>query len=106
LPLGRFSPDGRHLALPLLRFHVGPENTIRTQGAVIIVDTATGSEVTRIEAPLREAFEGSPLEWSPDSRFLFVGLGSILSAWDRDTGELTELDDRPTPIRGLAVMRG
>jgi WD40 repeat protein len=105
LPLGRFSPDGRQLALPLLRFGVGEMNMMNAHGAVAILDTATGSEMTRIQNPLSEAYEGSPFEWSPDGRFLFVGLGSILSAWDADTGDLTELDDRPNPIRGLAVTR-
>lgn len=51
LPLGRFSPDGRHLALPLLRFAVDSRNMMNARGAVAIVDTATGSEVTRIHAP-------------------------------------------------------
>lgn len=106
LPLGRFSPDGRQLALPLLRFGVGSRNMTSVQGAVVIVDTVTGSEVTRVQASLSEAFEGSPFDWSPDGRFLFVGLGSVVSAWDRDTGELTELDDPPNPIHGLAVTRG
>jgi hypothetical protein len=106
LPLGRFSPDGRQLALPLLRFGVDPMNMTRVQGAVVIVDTVTGSEVTRVQAALSEAFQGSPFEWSPDGRFLFVGLGFTLLAWDRDTGELTELENRPSPIRGLAVTRG
>src|SRR5918995_687759 len=46
LPLGRFSPDGRHLALPLLRFAVDSRNMMNARGAVAIVDTATGSEVT------------------------------------------------------------
>jgi hypothetical protein len=98
--LGGFSPDGRLLAVPLLRFDAAREPA---QTSIAIIDTATGSEETRIPAPPAQAFDGTPFDWSADSRWLFVGLGTSLSAWNADTGALTQLDAGTSQIRGLVV---
>lgn len=101
LGLGRFSPDGRRLAVPLLRFDAGPEVA---QTSVVIIDTTTGVEVSRIPVPPAQAFEATPFDWSPDGRLLFVGLGTSLSAWDADDGGLRRVAVGRVPIRGLAVI--
>ena len=99
--LGRFSPDGRRLAFPLFRPGSGQA---RERTAIVIVDTTTGAELTRL--PQQDgAFEGAPLAWSPDSRWLFAAAGSRLTAWNASSGELIELHNaRSGPIRGLAVV--
>jgi WD40 repeat protein len=99
--LGRFSPDGRRLALPLYRAASEPAGE---GSAVVIIDTATGAQLTQL--PEREGpFEGAPLDWSPDSQWLFVAAGNRISAWNAGNGDVTEIATRHTgPIRGLAVI--
>ena len=101
IPLGRFSPDGRQLAVPLLRLDTSPA---REQTTIAIVDTATGAETFRIPAPSAQAFDGTPLAWSSDSRLLFVGLGTSLSVWSSDTNAVNQLDASSSRIRGLVVL--
>jgi dipeptidyl aminopeptidase/acylaminoacyl peptidase len=99
--LGRFSPDGRLLALPLFLIESGQSGN-RT--AIVIIDTATGAALTRLPQQ-EDPFEGAPLDWSPDGRWLFAAAGSRLNAWNAGNGELTELhNSRTGPIRGLAVV--
>jgi hypothetical protein len=100
--LGRFSPDERLLAVPMLRFDTGPEPARTT---IVIIDTATGAEASRIPAPPAQVFDGSPFAWSPDSSLLFMGLGTSLSVWNAGTEELIQLDAGTSQIRGLAVTR-
>jgi WD40 repeat protein len=99
--LGRFSPDGRFLALPLFRVQAGRSGD---RAAVVIIDTATGAERTRLPQQTGP-YESAPLAWSSDSRWLFAAIGSRLTAWDTSSGELIELHNaRLGPIRGLAVV--
>jgi hypothetical protein len=99
--LGKFSPDGRRLALPVFRLANGQAGE---RSAVVIIDTVTGAELTRL--PEQEgSFDGTPLDWSPDSQLLFTGAGTRLTAWNASNGELTELDTPPSgPVRGLVVI--
>jgi WD40 repeat protein len=99
--LGRFSPDGRRVALPLFRIEPGRSGD---HSAIVIIDTATGAELARF--PQQDgSFEGAPLDWSPDGQWLFAAAGWRLTAWNASNGELTELyNTRSGPIRGLAVI--
>jgi WD40 repeat protein len=99
---GKFSPDGRRVALPLLRLDA--EQTIQHQ-TIAVFDTATGAELARL--PEREqSFEGTPLDWSPDAQWLFVGAGNRVLAWNAANGDVTRIEPRGSgPIRGLAVIQ-
>ena len=103
-PLGQFSPDGRRIAVPLLRYDADP--AAPTQTTVAINDIASGAEAFRVAASPEHAVDGMPLDWSSDSRLLFVGLGTSLSVWNADTGAVTQLDVGGGQILGLVVTRG
>ena len=98
-----FSQDGRWLALPMFRVAA---SGIVVEAAVVIIDTAAGAVVDRIEARGSAGYQGIPLAWSPDGRWLFLALNGGVNAWNADTGELTELelDNRFRRAAGLTVV--
>lgn len=101
LEFGRFSPDGRWLALPMYSFDNGAPPT---NSATSIIDTAAGAEVARMQEQTRQPFDAVAAAWSPDSQWLFIGLDDGLAAWDVRSRELTPLDDRNRPLLGVAVV--
>ncbi len=99
VPHGRFSPDGRWLALPVYR--------ARRTGAVestsvVVFDLALGAEAFRTEGSALTA-PATPLGWSPDSGYLVVSTGTRLLAWSTTTFQVTELDVRVSPTYALVV---
>ncbi|HSK91961.1 MAG TPA: hypothetical protein VK875_11685 [Euzebyales bacterium] len=98
-PRGRFSPDGRWLALPVYRpRHDGPVD----QSGVAVIDLLVGAEVARIDgSPLTQPH--APLGWSPDSGWLVVSTGTTLQAWSAADRDVTELDIGLSPTYALAV---
>jgi hypothetical protein len=99
-PLGGFSPDGRLLALPLYRPDA-QQGVART--GVAIIDTASGAELSRLQERAPREFAGTALDWSPDSRLLFLTLDSDVSVWNANTGELRRLDIGVPQVYGLVV---
>jgi hypothetical protein len=97
---GRFSPDGRLLALPMFR-----PNSQRglTQTGYAIIDTTTGAELSRLATRRPRELGNAALDWSPDSRLLFVALGGV-SVWNANTAESRELDVGVLRVNGLAVI--
>jgi hypothetical protein len=95
-----FSPDGRWLALPLHEDRGGQgRGTVTT---VAIIDTATGTEVRRLEGSSLSPFD-SPLAWSPDSAWLVHVSGRDLSAWRAADDRIVTIDVELTTVRALAV---
>lgn len=99
LELGHFSPDGRWLALPVYSFGEGSPPMV---SATSIIDTASGAEAARIDEQAWQPFDPVAVAWSPDSRWLFIGLDDGLAAWDARSGELTPLDDHTRPLMAVS----
>ena len=98
LPLGRFSPDGRWLALPLYGSRSGrPEGV-----AVTVIDTSTGAEVFRADGSSVTSF-ATPLAWTPDSRWLLFVSGNTIRAWPAGEPRARRLDVGLRAVRALAV---
>jgi len=102
LEFGHFSPDGRWLALPVYSFGTGSPPT---KSATSIIDTAAGAEVARVDEQTWQPFDPVAVAWSPDSRWLFIGLDDGLAAWDARSGELTPLDGHNRPLMGVTVIQ-
>lgn len=100
LPTGRFSPDGRWLALPV--FRVNPRGGLESP-AVAIIDTATGTEVGRAPGPSVNTVRASAVAWSPDSRWLFVGGGIGIRAWSVQRRAVFDLRIGPGIVRALVA---
>lgn len=99
VPRGRFSPDGRWLALPLYRTH---RSGRVEQSSVAVIDVVSGVEAVRIEgSPL--TVPDTPFSWSPDSKWLAVSTGTRLQLWDAEQGDVIELAVRVAPTYALAV---
>lgn len=100
LPIGAFSPDGRWLAFPRYRTD---ERGRLARVVLSVLDTATGAEVFRTDGtPARP--RGTPLAWSPDSRWLvFVSSGSILG-WQADGAEGAEAVRIATDVGALEAL--
>lgn len=89
--LGRFSPDGRWLALPVF--------TQSARGYITIVDTRTGERVGRPEGSARPF--SSALAWSPDSEWLVLSSGDGIDAWNSGSGGVVNMDTGA--VQALAV---
>jgi RNA polymerase sigma factor (sigma-70 family) len=77
-PPQAFSPDGRLLAVTDPHVLHGP------MAAILVVETATGRKVCRIDAPLGYC---RALEFSPDGRLLAAAGDDALHVWEAATGK-------------------
>lgn len=99
LPVGAFSPDGRWLALPRYR----TEGRGRLQQVVVtVVDTTTGAEVFRADGAAVRPY-GTPLAWSPDSRWLVFVSGRRLQAWPAGGDEAHSIPGDASAVEALAI---
>ena len=99
LPIGAFSPDGRWLALPRYR----AEGRGRLQRVVVtVIDTTTGGEAFRAEGATPRPY-GTPLAWSPDSRWLVFVSGRRLHAWPAGGDDTRSIGGDFGPVEALAV---
>jgi hypothetical protein len=99
LPIGAFSPDGRWLALPLYRTD---EQGRLEQIVLSVLDTATGAEVFRTDGtPARP--RGTPLAWSPDSRWLVFASGGNIRGWQVDGDRAVSIATDVGTVDALAV---
>jgi hypothetical protein len=99
LPIGVFSPDGRWLALPRYR----TEGRGRLQRVLVtVIDTTTGAEAFRAEGAAARPY-GTPLAWSPDSRWLVFVSGRRLHAWPAGGDDARSIGDDVGPVEALAV---
>jgi alkylhydroperoxidase family enzyme len=101
LPTGAFSPDGQWLAFPLYR--IDGAGTLE-QPWIVIIDTATGAEVSRIRGAFTQISSVLPLAWSPDSQWLFVSSPDGITGWSATSGEAAPLALDIEPPRALAVL--
>lgn len=99
VPQGRFSPDGRWLALPIFPARQGLADT--TTG-VVVFDMTLGAEALRIDGSALTQ-PTTPLAWSPDSRWLVISTGTGLRAWSTEDFSVTDLPVRLSPTYALAV---
>lgn len=98
-PQGRFSPDGRWLALPV---HRELPNLQAERSSVAVIDVALGTEIDRIPGSALTA-PVTPFAWSPDSRWLGVSSGTRLHLWSVERGRAAELDLRVPPTFAVAL---
>jgi WD40 repeat protein len=70
----------------------------------VIIDTATGAEVSRIRGAFTQISSVLPLAWSPDSQWLFVSSPDGITGWSATSGEAAPLALDIEPPRALAVL--
>ncbi|CAN5760232.1 hypothetical protein BH23ACT10_BH23ACT10_32720 [soil metagenome] len=99
IPVGRFSPDGRWLALPLYRTR-GRRAVEKV--TVTVIDTTTGVEVFREDGSSVTGLD-QPLAWSPDSEWLMFMSRSEIHAWRAGDEGSTAIDAELRGVRALAV---
>jgi hypothetical protein len=95
---GRFSPDGRRLALAVPGQYFSGRRLVRP-GFVAVLDLATGA-VVRTPGVETQAGRTADVDWSPDGRLL------LLAVWSADRAEVGLWSpDRPAaPVVRLATQ--
>jgi hypothetical protein len=95
---GAFSPDGRWLALPLIRRE---RNFAADDHDIAIIDLTLGAQAQRVEgSPL---VSPTPVAWSDDSRWLAISSGSGIRLWSARTNQVAALDVRLWPTYALTA---
>lgn len=95
---GAFSPDGRWLALPLLRRE---QHFAAERREIAIIDLTIGAQARRVAgSPL---VSPAPVAWSGDSRWLAISSGSGLRLWSARTNQVAELDVDLWPTYALTA---
>lgn len=98
-PGGAFSPDGRFLALTLVRER--PFGGM-DQPMVAVIDVAFGTEIGRMRgSPL--TLPRTPVGWSRDGAWLAVSTGSRLQLWSTEQRRAHDLDVSLSPTYAIAV---
>ena len=77
---GRFSPDGRRLALAVPGHYFSAQRSVRP-GFVAVLDLATGA-VVRVPGVETPAARTADVDWAPDGRLL------VLAVWSATRGEV------------------
>ncbi|CAN5908235.1 hypothetical protein BH23ACT10_BH23ACT10_28710 [soil metagenome] len=96
---GRFSPDGRWLALPV---HTPRRGGGLAKSRVVVYDLVLGIEAFNSRGSSLTQPD-TPLAWSPNSRWLIVSTGIGLVAWELESLDVTELNVRLSPTYAIAA---